>query len=334
MQRQGYADIWDLPVRVFHWSLVAAFTIAFLTGGAYARWHEAAGYGVLALVAFRIVWGFVGTRHARFSDFVKPPRAVLRYSLQLIRGQNERHLGHNPVGGVMILVLIAACAAIGITGWLQNTSWFFSSDWLEALHWALAYGTLAIIPLHLLGVVASSLAHRENLVAAMISGRKPLLESAYTPQDRLAVLQDRVRAGNVLAVLAIGVVATQLLWPPVSAQFEINTRRARIAAQVEAERLAKAELARPPDAAVVVPNPPVVEDGERAYALDRAAAESAAIASPPPALPVRGKVLEFRSCPPGCGEACAKSLCLPLPDVIVVPRRTMPRPAASGSSAP
>lgn len=163
--------VWDPLVRLFHWSLVTALAVAFLAEDSLSI-HEAAGYVALALIGLRIVWGFLGSRHARFVDFVPSPRSLARYLSSLAHGRAERHLGHNPAGGVMILALLTGVAAVGISGWLTTTDRFWGVRWLEDLHELLAYGLLVLVGCHVLGVLVSSLLHRENLVRAMIVGRK------------------------------------------------------------------------------------------------------------------------------------------------------------------
>lgn len=164
--------VWDPLVRVFHWSLVAAYAVAWLSDAEHGL-HHAAGYVVLALVGVRVIWGFVGSRHARFADFVPSPKSLLAYFQALRRGRAPRHLGHNPAGGAMIVAMLLLLVAIGVTGWLQTTTLFWGSEWLEETHEALAYASLFLVALHLLGVLTSSLLHRENLVRAMVTGRKP-----------------------------------------------------------------------------------------------------------------------------------------------------------------
>ncbi|MFO1074823.1 MAG: cytochrome b/b6 domain-containing protein [Geminicoccaceae bacterium] len=166
-------SVWDPLVRVFHWSLVTAYATAWIADAEHAV-HRGAGYVVLALVGFRLVWGLIGPRHARFKAFVPGPRRLLAYLRSLLRGRAARHLGHNPAGGAMIVALLALLVALGVTGWLQTTDTFWGSEWLEETHEALAYASLLLVGLHLSGVLASSLMHRENLVRAMLTGRKPL----------------------------------------------------------------------------------------------------------------------------------------------------------------
>jgi cytochrome b len=164
--------VWDPLVRLFHWSLVAAFATAFLAEEGETL-HNVAGYVVLGLIGFRLIWGFVGPRHARFADFVPTRRQLVAYLASLARSRPERHLGHNPAGGVMILLLLAVVLTTAGSGWLMTTDRFWGVGWVEELHETAAYAALALVGVHVLGVVASSFLHRENLVRAMITGRKP-----------------------------------------------------------------------------------------------------------------------------------------------------------------
>lgn len=164
--------VWDLFVRGFHWSLVALFAVAFLTGDEIEWLHVWVGYAIAALVAMRFVWGFIGPENARFSSFVKGPRAVAAFLKQSSRLEAPRHLGHNPAGGAMIVLLLALLAALCATGFMMTTDTFWGSKPLEEAHEALAYITLALVGLHVAGVVLASLEHGENLVKAMITGRK------------------------------------------------------------------------------------------------------------------------------------------------------------------
>jgi len=200
--------IWDPLVRIFHWSLVATFAIAYLTGDEESRLHELAGYAVLGLVAIRIVWGFVGTRYARFRDFVYRPSTVAAYAKDMLAGKPKRYLGHNPLGGAMIIALLVSLLATGATGlaaqqaeagspavaaitarvaaWTPDIVAKAVADddedghggkqegvWGE-VHEFFANLTLLLVGLHIGGVLLGSLAHRENLVRAMFTGRKPV----------------------------------------------------------------------------------------------------------------------------------------------------------------
>ena len=136
-----------------------------------------AGYVAGGLVVVRAAWGFVGTPYARFSEFVRPPRTVLAYLKAILKGSEPRYVGHNPAGGAMIVVLMLAMASTAVTGWLLTTDTFWGVVWMQHVHHYLAHGLLLLIGFHLVGVVLASYRHRENLVAAMISGRKRSLEA-------------------------------------------------------------------------------------------------------------------------------------------------------------
>lgn len=164
--------VWDPFVRVFHWSLVTLFVVAFLTGDEVERVHEIAGYGIAALIALRLIWGLVGSRHARFADFVRGPRTVIAYVRGLMNGDAPRYLGHNPAGGAMIVALLVMLAGTCVTGIMMTTDAFWGSEWVEEVHEALANSMLALVILHVLGVLVSGLLHGENLVKAMVTGRK------------------------------------------------------------------------------------------------------------------------------------------------------------------
>lgn len=172
MNAPATVKVWDPLVRIFHWSLVLCFGGAWLLGEDGGALHQALGYGVLGLVAFRIVWGFAGSRTARFASFVPAPRRLASYARDVLAHREQRYLGHNPAGGAMIVLLLAALAATGVTGWMMTTDVLWGVEWVEEVHEAFAGGTLGLVGLHLAGVVFSSLRHRENLVAAMFSGRK------------------------------------------------------------------------------------------------------------------------------------------------------------------
>ncbi len=164
--------VWDPLVRLFHWSLAAGFAIAYGTADEMQRIHEIAGYTIAGLLAFRVLWGFVGTPHARFSDFVRPPGEVASFLLDSIRLKARRFIGHNPAGGAMVLALIACLGATCVSGYMMTTDAFWGYGWVEDLHEVLANTALALVFLHLAGVLLASFEHRENLVGAMITGRK------------------------------------------------------------------------------------------------------------------------------------------------------------------
>lgn len=199
--------VWDPLVRLFHWTLVAAFTVAYLTEDDWLTLHVWAGYLVAVLLSFRVVWGFVGTRHARFSDFVCRPATVVAYLKDMLAMRARRYLGHNPAGGAMVLALLASLALTTLTGMqiyaVEHNAGPFAriedpieinlspiamaqadedeghdrgrhgeeSVW-EEIHEFFANFTLLLVLLHITGVAVSSLAHGENLPRAMLTGLK------------------------------------------------------------------------------------------------------------------------------------------------------------------
>lgn len=184
--------VWDVPVRVFHWLMVLSFAGAYLTAES-ERWrllHVTLGYTMAGLVAFRILWGLMGTRHARFASFVRGPAAVLRYLGAIVRGQPEHHTGHNPAGALAIVALLGLTLAVAASGWATYND--VAGHWLEEAHEVAANVMLAIVGLHVAAVLFSSWLHRENLIGAMINGRKPGL-----PQDGIR------RAWRSVAVLML-----------------------------------------------------------------------------------------------------------------------------------
>ena len=164
--------VWDPLVRIFHWSLVAGMAAAWLTADEWDRAHEWIGYAIALLVAVRLVWGFVGMPYARFSQFVKGPRETLAYLGRILRGGAERHVGHNPAGAAMIVVLLATISGTVITGWMMTLDAFWGVEWVEDLHEALATFILVLVGFHVAGVVHATVTHRENLVRAMFTGWK------------------------------------------------------------------------------------------------------------------------------------------------------------------
>lgn len=175
--------VWDLFVRLFHWTLVVAFTVAYLTEDDLLNVHVWAGYIVGALVVARVIWGFVGPVHARFSDFIYAPLTTLAYARDLVLFRAERHLGHSPGGGAMVLLLLVFLTATVVTGLvvyggeqqagpLAGMFTKPTGENVEELHELFANITLALVFAHIAAVVFASFVHRENLVRAMITGYK------------------------------------------------------------------------------------------------------------------------------------------------------------------
>lgn len=164
--------VWDPLIRLGHWCLVASVVVAWLTRHGGAAVHEIAGYCALAIVAVRIVWGFVGPRYARFTQFMHNPVHTLQYARLVVATREPRHIGHNPLGAWMIVALLVMVFLVGTSGWLYTTDAFWGVEWVEIVHATLSDAMLALITLHVLGVILASRRHHENLAAAMIHGRK------------------------------------------------------------------------------------------------------------------------------------------------------------------
>jgi len=175
--------VWDPFVRVFHWTVVVAFTVAYLTEDDLLTVHVWAGYVVGALVVARIVWGFVGSLHARFSDFVYAPATAFSYVRELLRFRGARYLGHSPGGGYMVIILLIFLGATVATGLVVYggdqqagpLAGMFTKDFSESfeeVHEVIANITLALIFFHVSAVVLASFVHHENLARAMVTGYK------------------------------------------------------------------------------------------------------------------------------------------------------------------
>lgn len=164
--------VWDWPVRLGHWLMVGGFIVAWLTSES-ETWrlvHAFSGSVVIAVALFRLPWGFIGSRYARFVDFVRGPGSVVDYLRSLIRLEPDHHTGHNPAGGWAIMLLLGLGIATGVVGWAMYNE--LGGEWLEDLHEGLAATMLTVVFIHVAGVISGSLLHGENLVRAMITGHK------------------------------------------------------------------------------------------------------------------------------------------------------------------
>lgn len=192
--------IWDWGVRLFHWTLVAAIAVAFFSseeGSVLSPWHVPAGWVAAILIAFRLVWGFVGGEHARFVNLIRPSRMV-GHVRGLFAGRVHASLGHNPLGGLAVLALLALVAATTLTGITGG----------ENGHEAIAYILLAMIALHVVAVLAMSFLTRDNLIGAMITGRKktthfPNARDAAPPARMAVPLAVLVVAGSAYAATRV-----------------------------------------------------------------------------------------------------------------------------------
>lgn len=184
--------VWDLLVRLFHWGLVAAFFVAYLTEDDFLTIHSWAGYIVLGFLAIRLVWGLVGTRHARFSDFIYTPAQILAFIKDTMKLSAKRYLGHNPAGGAMVILLMGSLVLTTVSGvilfgvdegqgplaFLVLSGESFWGELLEEVHEFFANFTLFLVFIHVAGVIVESLIHRENLVRAMLNGKKRPLDQS------------------------------------------------------------------------------------------------------------------------------------------------------------
>jgi cytochrome b len=164
--------VWDPVVRIFHWTVVAGCILNLFIVDDDDLAHQIIGYIVAIVLAVRVFWGFVGTRHARFSDFVPTPRALIDYVSLALQGREPRHVGHNPAAAVMMLTLMGLLAVVSLTGWMSTLDMFWGVEWVEELHEGAAEAILWLALIHTAAALYESLRHGENLVWAMVTGRK------------------------------------------------------------------------------------------------------------------------------------------------------------------
>jgi cytochrome b len=158
-------------VRLFHWSVVAGCTINLIMEEGN-KLHRAVGYMVAAAVVVRVLWGFVGTRHARFTSFIPTPATLLGYLRALISRTEPRYIGHNPAGSIMIMALLGSLVAVSVTGWMMGLDRYFGNELLEELHETFAMTIAVLAGIHVAAAIFESIRHRENLIKAMFTGKK------------------------------------------------------------------------------------------------------------------------------------------------------------------
>ena len=181
MNESNKIKVWDRVVRIAHWGLAILVILNFIDEGG-DQLHRYAGYAATGIVLIRIVWGFTGSRYARFSEWWPSPSRVIAYTRLKLKGEAQRYIGHNPLGAVMMLFLMALVLNQGITGYLLGTDRFFGEEWLENWHVLSANLFMVAVGLHVLGALAESWAHKENLPAAMVHGYKRDHETERTPE--------------------------------------------------------------------------------------------------------------------------------------------------------
>jgi cytochrome b len=165
--------VWDILVRVTHWTVAAGITANLLFTEEGSELHQYVGYTVVGLVVIRLLWGLVGTRYARFSNFFPTPSRIKGHLSDLsVRRTDEQHLGHNPLAAIMMFALWAVIIGLGISGYLMEAKIFGSKDILEEIHGILANSLYLLVPLHIISAIAMSYWERQNLIKSMITGNK------------------------------------------------------------------------------------------------------------------------------------------------------------------
>lgn len=189
---RSHVYVWDLPLRIVHWSLAASIVVAWLSAVVFDSLHRQAGYIAIALVSFRIVWGFVGSDSARLSRLTFLLPNAIRFLRRLMRGRTGGYVGLNPAGAVMLVASLGLTLISGISGWMQITVRFFGVAWVQVLHTWSSYALLALAAVHVLGVAMVSILQRQNLVVAMFTGKKKRrsLGRAYGPDKVLHSSKD------------------------------------------------------------------------------------------------------------------------------------------------
>ncbi|MEQ1601866.1 MAG: cytochrome B [Methylophilaceae bacterium] len=208
-----HVTIWDLPLRIFHWALVVFFAVAVISaklGGNALEWHVYSGLAVLVLLIFRVLWGFVGSKHAKFLNFIRGPRTILAY----LKGTGEKHIGHNPVGALSVIAMLLLLLFQAVSGLFSNDDIMTegplfalvskdTSDYLTHLHTLNQYMLYGVLALHIGAILYYRLVKRENLVRPMLTGRK---------QVPISVAETHESHGNVWIATALIASSTGFVW--------------------------------------------------------------------------------------------------------------------------
>lgn len=211
--------VWDVPVRLFHWTFVVLILFAWFSGewrGERFAYHAYVGYAAGIVLFFRVLWGFVGSSYAKFSDFVYSPVATIKYAFKVLKLSPPRYVGHNPLGGWMVVLMIVVIGITIVTG-ILGPVWHD----MEEVHEFLGENIiLLLIALHLIGVIADSILTRENLARAMIFGSKPGELYEGSPPDAtgggakramiVALVSLIVGIGGAVAIDFKGIVDTEV----------------------------------------------------------------------------------------------------------------------------
>ena len=164
--------VWDWPLRLIHWTLAASVLIAWFTANIFDTVHEIAGYTVIVVLVLRLIWAVAGNRYARLHHAIRPLRVTFQYLRQLMRGETGRYLGLNPAGAAMAVALLLSLVVSSVSGWMQVTERYFGDEWVERVHTWSSNLVLALAIGHVLGVVLVCALQKENLMRAMITGKK------------------------------------------------------------------------------------------------------------------------------------------------------------------
>ena len=179
--RTRQVRVWDIVVRITHWTVAAGIFANLLFTKDGSELHEVVGYTVVGIVVIRLLWGLVGTRYARFTDFFPTPTRLKGHLADLsARRVDEQHLGHNPLAAFMIFTLWAVIIGLGLTGYLMEAKILGNKDVMEGIHEFLANSLYLLVPLHIISAIVVSYWERQNLIKAMITGNKTVTDTSAT----------------------------------------------------------------------------------------------------------------------------------------------------------